>query len=131
MQPGLCRTWSETPKTGFLRTRLNYCIGQMVKKLSQWQPVDLVDKEATKPLRSQSCNSRVASGKELSQWQPVDLVNKEATKPLRSQSYNSRVASGKLSQWQPVDLVDKEATKPLRSQSYNSRVASGKELSKW
>ena len=21
-QPGLCRTWSETPKTGFLRTRL-------------------------------------------------------------------------------------------------------------
>ena len=24
VQPGLCRTWSETPKTGFLRTRLNY-----------------------------------------------------------------------------------------------------------
>ena len=23
VQPGLCRTWSETPKTGFLRTRLN------------------------------------------------------------------------------------------------------------
>ena len=22
LQPGLCRTWSETPKTGFLRTRL-------------------------------------------------------------------------------------------------------------
>ena len=22
VQPGLCRTWSETPKTGFLRTRL-------------------------------------------------------------------------------------------------------------
>ena len=21
VQPGLCRTWSETPKTGFLRTR--------------------------------------------------------------------------------------------------------------
>ena len=24
VQPGLCRTWSETPKTGFLRTRLKY-----------------------------------------------------------------------------------------------------------
>ena len=24
VQPGLCRTWSETPKTGFLTTRLNY-----------------------------------------------------------------------------------------------------------
>ena len=22
LQPGLCETWSETPKTGFLRTRL-------------------------------------------------------------------------------------------------------------
>ena len=24
VQPGLCQTWSETPKTGFLRTRLKY-----------------------------------------------------------------------------------------------------------
>ena len=24
-QPGLCRTWSETPKTGFLTTRLKLC----------------------------------------------------------------------------------------------------------
>ena len=24
VQPGLCWTWSETPKTGFLTTRLNY-----------------------------------------------------------------------------------------------------------
>ena len=24
VQPGLCRTWSETPKTSFLTTRLNY-----------------------------------------------------------------------------------------------------------
>ena len=24
VQPGLCRTWSETPKTGFLRTRLKF-----------------------------------------------------------------------------------------------------------
>ena len=24
VQPGLCRTWSETPKTGFLTTRLIY-----------------------------------------------------------------------------------------------------------
>ena len=23
LQPGLCQTWSETPKTGFLTTRLN------------------------------------------------------------------------------------------------------------
>ena len=27
VQPSLCRTWSETPKTGFLRTRLRYLIG--------------------------------------------------------------------------------------------------------
>ena len=24
VQPGLCRTWSETPKTGFLTTRLKF-----------------------------------------------------------------------------------------------------------
>ena len=24
VQPGLCQTWSQTPKTGFLRTRLNF-----------------------------------------------------------------------------------------------------------
>ena len=27
VQPGLCRTWSETPKTGFLTTRLIYISG--------------------------------------------------------------------------------------------------------
>ena len=26
VQPGLCQTWSETPKTGFLRTRLILCL---------------------------------------------------------------------------------------------------------
>ena len=26
VQPGLCRTWSETPKTGFLTTRLIYSL---------------------------------------------------------------------------------------------------------
>ena len=26
VQPGLCRTWSETPKTGFITTRLNYIL---------------------------------------------------------------------------------------------------------
>ena len=25
VQPGLCETWSETPKTGFLTTRLKFC----------------------------------------------------------------------------------------------------------
>ena len=25
-QPGLCQTWSETPKTGFLTTRLNFML---------------------------------------------------------------------------------------------------------
>ena len=25
LQPVLCQTWTETPKTGFLRTRLNRC----------------------------------------------------------------------------------------------------------
>ena len=28
VQPGLCGTWSETPKTGFLRTRLIYALLQ-------------------------------------------------------------------------------------------------------
>ena len=27
VQPGLCRTWSETPKAGFLTTRLCLCLG--------------------------------------------------------------------------------------------------------
>ena len=27
VQPGLCRTWSETPKTDFLTARLIYCTG--------------------------------------------------------------------------------------------------------
>ena len=27
VQPGLCETWSETPKTGFLTTRLKYASG--------------------------------------------------------------------------------------------------------
>ena len=26
VQPDLCRTWSETPKTGFLRRRLKLCM---------------------------------------------------------------------------------------------------------
>ena len=30
VQPGLCRTWSETPKTGFLTTRLNYVLEVLV-----------------------------------------------------------------------------------------------------
>ena len=29
VQPGLCRTWSETLKTGFLRTRLNYLLKEI------------------------------------------------------------------------------------------------------
>ena len=30
VQPGLCGTWSETPKTGFLTTRLkSYCFKEM------------------------------------------------------------------------------------------------------
>ena len=32
VQPGLCRTWSETPKTGFLTTRLN--LGRHTNTLS-------------------------------------------------------------------------------------------------
>ena len=28
VQPGLCRTWSETPKTGFLTTRLKYIVSR-------------------------------------------------------------------------------------------------------
>ena len=30
VQPGLCRTWSETPKTGFLRMRLIFLLGSHV-----------------------------------------------------------------------------------------------------
>ena len=29
VQPGLCRTWSETPKTGFPRTRLNFWLREL------------------------------------------------------------------------------------------------------
>ena len=32
VQPGLCRTWSETPKTGFLTTRLILLIANSIWK---------------------------------------------------------------------------------------------------
>ena len=35
VQPGLCRTWSETPKTGFLSTRLISCLNKTVDPRSQ------------------------------------------------------------------------------------------------
>ena len=53
VQPGLCRTWSETPKTGFLTTRLiclrkpskgqNHvikcmCLGSVTEDLSPYDP---------------------------------------------------------------------------------------------
>ena len=34
VQPGLCQTWSQTPKTGFLRTRLKYTTPFRCKKES-------------------------------------------------------------------------------------------------
>ena len=34
VQPGLCRTWWETPKTGFLTTRLNLSTPQMSRIIS-------------------------------------------------------------------------------------------------
>ena len=33
VQPGLCRTWSETPKTGFLTTRLIYKASMLNQKV--------------------------------------------------------------------------------------------------
>ena len=36
VQPGLCLTWSETPKTGFLKTRLNYCFSIRPICLNSW-----------------------------------------------------------------------------------------------
>ena len=35
-QSGLCRTWSETPKTGFLRTRLIWANERHVKKVDNY-----------------------------------------------------------------------------------------------
>ena len=36
VQPGLCRTWSETPKAGFLRTRLNYDRSEVLSVACYW-----------------------------------------------------------------------------------------------
>ena len=36
VQPGLCQTWSETPKTGFLRTRLIYSYLVNYRDQSGW-----------------------------------------------------------------------------------------------
>ena len=35
VQPGLCGTWSETPETGFLRTRLKclFCLGADIENI--------------------------------------------------------------------------------------------------
>ena len=35
VQPGLCQTWSENPKTGFLTTRLKLCLWQNNLRFSQ------------------------------------------------------------------------------------------------
>ena len=44
VQPGLCRTWSETPKTGFLTTRLIYklfvSVGEDEVDESKWKAVN-------------------------------------------------------------------------------------------
>ena len=40
LQPGLCQTWSETPKTGFLTTRLNCSLPRADRNkavVSYWQ----------------------------------------------------------------------------------------------
>ena len=34
VQPGLCQTWSETPKTGFLTTKLNFAV--KTKTQTKW-----------------------------------------------------------------------------------------------
>ena len=40
VQPGLCQTWSETPKTGFLTTRLNKFKSQLIT--DRYKAVDLL-----------------------------------------------------------------------------------------
>ena len=35
VRPGLCRTWSEIPKTGFLRTRLISCVSGTDRQMSR------------------------------------------------------------------------------------------------
>ena len=35
VQPGLCQTWSETPKTGFLRTRLIFLMTRLTYKVTK------------------------------------------------------------------------------------------------
>ena len=46
VQPGLCRTWSETPKTGFLTTRLKLffvvCLRLMIRAMSNVLGVFLI-----------------------------------------------------------------------------------------
>ena len=37
VQPGLCRTWSETPKTGFLTTRLKYHQIHTLSSTVKWE----------------------------------------------------------------------------------------------
>ena len=41
VQPGLCETWSETPKTGFLRTRLKFAVHFLCVKV---KPIPLLHK---------------------------------------------------------------------------------------
>ena len=48
-QPGLCRTWSETPKTGFLTTRLKYFLWGLLKSKQQELAI-LIDKHMTENL---------------------------------------------------------------------------------
>ena len=55
VQPGLCRTWSETPKTGFLTTGLS-----LFKTTDKWQSKTLIRKDEH---RSKTIKNRVADCK--------------------------------------------------------------------
>ena len=49
VQPGLCRTWWETPKTGFLRTRLNYSFGRFIQNGEPTKPEQKLESRNSLP----------------------------------------------------------------------------------
>ena len=66
VQPGLCGTWSETPKTGFLRTRLKWLYLSMMLPKDADSIANSEDPDLTAPVEAVVCRSALFAQTHLS-----------------------------------------------------------------
>ena len=72
VQPGLCRTWSETPKTGFLTTRLILFTEENLELVSELDAVGLL----VNAVRTHSKSSKVVKNACLALASLVEIDGK-------------------------------------------------------